>query len=284
MTSGARLAAYTVVLGEGYCLPETVEDAGVDYICFTDRPEIDLKGWTPRLVEPVLPMDRPRSSRDFKMRPHRLFPDHEASLYIDASVQLLETPWRLWERLMPREEILIGLMEHSERLTLFDEFRAVAAAGFDDWVTLASQYFAYQAMSPTLLDSKPLWGGVLARRHHHADVIHVMEMWWAHCLRYSRRDQLSLPVVLSTLSFERQHRLPENHGCSKHHRWPRSGYSRPASYRRDVPSVQAQVRQARALQQVFRLRSVRWAQCLQLLNALRRVWQKAVCAQFRRNS
>lgn len=48
---------------------------------------------------------------------------------------------------------------------------------------------------------------VIARKHNEESVTVVMEHWWKYIERYSRRDQLSLPVVL------REHGIRVNDVC-----------------------------------------------------------------------
>lgn len=57
-------------MGGDYDLPPTLPQNGVDYICFTDRQDLHVSpnGWTIRDVDPILPSDTFRSSREMKTR------------------------------------------------------------------------------------------------------------------------------------------------------------------------------------------------------------------------
>ena len=228
------LALYTCVFGEGYELPELPGWPGVDAICFTDRTDLEPKGWTVRTVRPLLPADLPRSSRDAKIRPHRWLPDHDASLYIDPSVELLVSPHEVWNALITEDNVVLGAMVHSFRDTVLDEFVAVYRSNYDQHVTLTEHLTAYQLTDPDGLELKPIWGGVLARRHHDPRCVEAMEDWFAQVMRYSRRDQLSLPGVVTrapdgAISL---HELDNRE--SSFHRWPRDDYSKPESYTDNV--------------------------------------------------
>jgi hypothetical protein len=58
-----------------------------------------------------------------------------------------------------------------------------------------------------------------------------MQMWWEHVLRFSRRDQLSLPFVARATKLEVAVHNFDNH-ISPFHEWPR------------VPAVQARVQRS----------------------------------------
>ena len=226
----ASLAVYTVVMGDGYSLPKTVPQPRVDYICFTNIPDLVPNGWSLKVVPPLLPADLVRSSREQKIRPHRWLRGYSRSLYIDASVQLIEKPLLLWDHLIKDELNVLGLMHHSYRDNILDEFEAVLKAGFDDKGVLAKQIEAYKKYFPKTLNDKPNWGGLLARRHNEPACIEAMEIWFANVMRYSRRDQLSLPVAMSVLSEDRYRVVSGDIHGAEFHIWPRNGNQRPKRY------------------------------------------------------
>jgi len=85
---------------------------------------------------------------------------------------------------------------------------------------LQEQINAYSSHYPNILLQQPVWGGVLARRHNDPDCIASMNMWFANILRYSRRDQLSLPVALSKLKPEQVNIVDFDLRDSVFHSWP----------------------------------------------------------------
>ncbi|MEO1536435.1 MAG: glycosyltransferase domain-containing protein [Pseudomonadota bacterium] len=123
--------------------------------------------------------------------------DVERSIYIDTTVLLKQPPEALWNHLVPREATIFGAMHHSLRKKLIEEFDAVKATDRDYLRVVDEQLKAYRDAHADVIKQKPLWGGVLARRHNDDRCIDLMERWYAQVLRYSRRDQLSLPLILS---------------------------------------------------------------------------------------
>lgn len=198
-----RACVYTVLFGgyEDLLEQPMAAESELNFICFTDDPDLQSNGWRVVQVEPLFGADPPRSSRYHKILAHKFLDEYDKSLYIDNSIMLLRPPERLLEYLLPGDASL-GAIAHSFRETVADEFAAVMAAGLDaDWVCL-EQLEHYRRYHRDVLSSRPLTGGVLARRHLRPEVVEAMERWWYHVLRYSRRDQLSFLVALSETSVE----------------------------------------------------------------------------------
>ncbi|SFR96517.1 glycosyltransferase domain-containing protein [Yoonia litorea] len=229
--SNNSLLVYTMAIGAVYDLRPVAPEEGVDFICLTDRDDIDANGWTLRQVSPILPGDPFRSSREFKTCPHRIFADYTESLFIDSNVQLRAPATELWGHLMPTPEHVFGGMRHSQRKSLKQEFRKVRLGKFDYDRIITEQMRYTEEFYPDLMEQKPFWGGMLARRHMHSDCIRAMEIWYAHVLRYSRRDQLSLPVALAHLDESQKSFSDASIRETTYHRWPVEERPKPA-YRR----------------------------------------------------
>ena len=238
------LVVYTVVIGDGYRLPPLPGGgmtAGGEslFLCFTDRADLTGEGWTIVPIDPSLPGDEVRSARDIKIRPHRWLPSAEwrvgplplRSLYIDPRVVLTADPETVWRTLIGTGQgVLVGALLHSFRATVADEFDACVEQGLENPLTLSEHRRALCDHDPAALTERPVWGGMLARRHADPAVIDAMEGWFAQVLRYSRRDQLSFASVARVLD-EGQLRLAESDiHVSAFHRWPLTSYARPERY------------------------------------------------------
>jgi len=217
-----RDCVFTALFGgyEDLLEQPTAATSTLDFICFTDDPELQSETWRAVLVDPVFPADPVRSSRYPKICSHYFLHNYERSLYIDNAVLLHRPPEDLMEELLP-EEAAMGAVSHSFRETLEDEFAAVLEAGFDTREVCLEQLRHYRRTRPDILGLRPIAGGILARRHRRPDVIDAMNRWWYHVLRYSRRDQLSLLVALAESSVD-----PVVAELDLHHnsffRWPAS--------------------------------------------------------------
>jgi hypothetical protein len=161
--------------------------------------------------------DPVRSQRDFKLRPHLHLPEFDGSLYIDNSVLLTAPAERIIEKYNPDSGICIPL--HASRTSVLDEFLQVVRLGRDDQNRVFEQLNHYLLSCPDVLKEKPYWGGILIRDHRNAKLQAALELWLAHVLRYSRRDQLSANYVFRDAGLSPDV-LEIDSLSSWFHRWP----------------------------------------------------------------
>ena len=262
--SGVRACVYTALFGGYERLTEqpAAHASSLDFVCFTDDPTLVSETWSIRLVEPLLACDPVRSQRALKIRAHAAVPEYDISLYIDNSILLKTTPEVMLDELLPHDYSL-AVMAHGFRETVADEFRAVIESGLDTVGRCEEQAMHYSEVDPACLELRPLKGGLLLRRHNDARVMAAMDLWLTHVLRYSRRDQLSLPFALRATGLEPLvHEI--NNFDSKYHTWPASsGRGRDESLwlrpQDDLERARLQVAAAESALEALRgSRSWRW--------------------------
>ena len=230
-TDRDAIAVYTVITGSGYTPPPIrFPERDVDYILFTDDPSLAAPGWNVQHINVLLPTDLIRSSRDQKIRPHCYLPKYSRSLYIDSSIALDAPASAFWNHLVPHENIVLGVFQHPDHKSLREEFDAVARMGLDKISVLKEMRTAITAYAPHAMALPVICGGILARRHLNRELIGCMEQWFAMTMRYSRRDQLSLPLVLKDFPSTLIHLSQSNIRRSDYHHWPRDGATRPGRY------------------------------------------------------
>jgi hypothetical protein len=240
-------------------------ESAVDFICFTDDSDLVSDSWSLRPVKPLFGADPARSQRHIKICADRVLAEYDVSLYIDNSVILTQPPEVLIEALLP-DDGKLALFEHSFRETVRDEFSEVVKLGLDAETVCREQEEHYDSVDADSLDEKPLWSGLLLRRHNDPRVIEAMNTWHAHVLRYSHRDQLSIGYALRSTGV-----TPSVHSLdifeSPFHRWPvisrrdrdRAGMSAVRSLERTLADERAErVRMELELQALRATRSWRW--------------------------
>lgn len=190
MTNAPRRVVYTALVG-GYeqPLPQPMAARSeIDFVCFTDDPELSSDEWEIRLLEPAFGADRVRSSRAVKILGHESLAAYDETLWIDQRVRLRVDPAVILDDWLAHDDLVVP--RHSFRANVVTEFQAVLDSALDDSSRLYEQLSHYAGLAPELLEHAVPWTGILARRRT-AEVDRGSERWFRHVLRYSRRDQLS---------------------------------------------------------------------------------------------
>jgi hypothetical protein len=189
-----RIVVYTAVFG-GYDLIRAprVRTAGVDYVCFADSAAQVPPGWTAGELPPDAPMDPAGRNRWAKMHAHRLFPEHDASIYVDGNVEIVGELAGLAAKAL--EHAPLAMYDHPFRRCLYEEAAACARAGLEWLGPIRRQVERYD------LERFPHHAGlyeanVIVRAHHDPAVIRAMTRWWREWSAGIKRDQLSLTYVL----------------------------------------------------------------------------------------
>ena len=214
----SRRAVYSTLIGGYEQIQEqpVAVESDIPFFCFTDDDQMTSDTWHIVRVDPEFPLDPVRSQRMLKIRGHDALSPFDETLYIDNSVRLLRKPEDLLDEWLEQSDF--ALPQHSFRDQVIDEFDEVVAANLDDAARVNEQLLHYSELYSGVLQSRPYWTALLARKN----VPHVqqaMDLWADHVLRFSRRDQLSLNVVLSISGLSTSPVLIDNYQ-SEWHRWP----------------------------------------------------------------
>lgn len=210
---------YTALIGnyERFNEQPVARTSELPFICLTDDPELRSDTWQIRLITPTFTMDPIRSQRDLKIRPHVHLRDFDQSLYIDNSVLLKKSPESIFDTYFGKSKF--SLLRHSFRDRLIDEFIEVARLGLDDSAKIFEQLNHYAFECPEILNSRPYWSAILLREHNDPAVRLLSEIWFAHVLRYSRRDQLSIQLAFRHAGLEPD-AFDVDNNSSWFHVWP----------------------------------------------------------------
>ena len=184
---GVSLVVYTAVFGDTDPLRDPVRPGKTQFVCFTDQP-VRSKVWE---IVRLPPQDAPkRSSRQYKQPSHLVFPEAEATLWVDAQLVLLVDPMEILHR-YPGE--FTGFRHH-KRKRIRDEAGAIIRAGKGKADAIHAQLAAYQADGWDT-DEDPQQaitnGGFMLRRHTER-VKGFNELWHHEVQTRTLRDQMSL--------------------------------------------------------------------------------------------
>lgn len=193
--SKERIAIYTCIYG-GYDSvrePISVPD-NCDFFIFTEKDRtIESKVWIKRdAPEKIAKMSNIEKNRYIKMHPHELFPEYKYSIYIDGNVQIISD---LTEYVNLLNDIGIAIHTHHLRNCVYDEMKIVLKS------KRIKPKEGNRHLEYLLNDGMPknyglLQCNVIVREHNNPICLKIMEEWWEEFMRYSKRDQISLPHVL----------------------------------------------------------------------------------------
>lgn len=161
-------------------------DPDVDYICFTDDPDLKSDIWRFVLVNcPAL--DPARLAKRYKHLPHLFLPEYERSIYIDNTIQLKVTPSSIFERFKNDQMVML---RHPERNCIYDEAEVVKAARYDDPAVVDRQMEFYRRLQYPAKNGLNV-SGFLLRNHSSLEMQNACFEWHSQLLLFSKRDQLS---------------------------------------------------------------------------------------------
>lgn len=195
-----RICVYTAVFGNYDTLfqPDVVPD-DVDFVCFTDDPDIVRGVWEPRVVTNDDLSPKLMSGRR-KVLAHRFLPEYEYSIWVDGNLHLRGPVHELLDRYLEGYNLAVPV--HSRRDCIYDEGRACIEQGKADPEAIRAQLDRYHDAS------FPEGFGLSATRivlrcHNAPEVVEAMETWWDEYRRGAERDQLSFEYAawVSDLSY-----------------------------------------------------------------------------------
>ena len=184
---------YTAIFGnyEDLLEPKFINE-DLDYICFTDNPNLKSNVWDIRLIdEPDL--DNVRKARKVKILPHKYVGEYDYSLWVDAGFQIIGDLKQFINNYSTGKSFMSCI--HTDRDCIYDEAKECLNRKKDDEHRFNAQIDFYKKNNfPEkfgLIES-----GVIFRKHNLPNVIKTMEDWCSNVINFTNRDQISLPYVL----------------------------------------------------------------------------------------
>jgi Protein of unknown function (DUF616) len=193
------------------------ERDGIDFVCFTDDPELRSDFWKIELL-PRRVLDPARASKKIKALPHVYLAQYDHSLYIDNTVRLKAAPKRMFEQYLAPAKSPLLCFRHYERDCVYDEAKAVLSLNFDTPERVNPQMALYRYLG------YPAKNGLakttlLLRQHQNAALQRVMNTWHEQVLCHSKRDQLSLLPACRFENFELEY-IPDRFDAYDLLDWP----------------------------------------------------------------
>lgn len=195
-----RIVVYTCNFG-GYeaVHPPLSMDPRVEYILFTDDPRIKSDSWTVIMINHDLGDPR-RASRLAKILPHKYLPEHDISIYLDSSMELVEIDIvEMAQSCMGCRDI--ALYKHPKRNCIYDEI---------NFVQTTLRRVKESELAPFIqklkTDGYPSQNGLYENgfifRRNVPAIRELNEMWWRLYSDGPERDQFSLCYCLWKLGIQ----------------------------------------------------------------------------------
>jgi hypothetical protein len=186
-----RCVVYTCLFGYSELFNHfTYEKDGIDFVCFTDDPELRSDFWKIELLPSKL-LDPARAAKQIKALAHVYLSQYDWSMYIDNTVRLKVEPKRIFEQYLAPAKSPLVCFKHFERDCIYDEAKVVLAMRFDTPERVNSQMALYRHLGYPARDGLAK-STLLLRKHHDPALQRVMNTWSEQVFCYSKRDQLSL--------------------------------------------------------------------------------------------
>lgn len=190
------MLAYTALYGgrDAYAEPSIPCPSFV----FTDEPMLPQRAQ--KLSGPFWIHDPVRRARCVKLLPHLWLPPHDVSIWTDASFA--------WSSKVDLEALVstylkdadMAVFRHYSRDCLYAEADVCVSMDLDDPSLISKQIVGYAAEGFPPHAGLHLTGVTLRRNTPECN--RFCNAWWSELSRFSRRDQLSLPVLMRRLGFK----------------------------------------------------------------------------------
>lgn len=194
-----RLVVYTALFGDydDLFMPTLQQAERCDFVVFTDRPDVPPP-WR-RGDVCYAAANRFKQNRFYKLLPHRLFPDHEWSLYLDGNVDLRANPLEFLDHHAGGGADFL-VFRHPRRTSILEELAACIEMRKDDAELMVRQVGEY--LESGFRHAFALTeNNIMLRRHNDPALVALSEGWWDEVRCKSQRDQLSLSYVVEKSAY-----------------------------------------------------------------------------------
>lgn len=194
-----KIVVYTCITG-GYdnILEPSVVTPGVDYICFTDNPNMKSKTWKfNEMPKELASYSKVKQQRGVKILAHRYLPDYDISIWVDGAV-IVRGNVKEYLNTLDLNSYSVFVPEHPARKCIYAEKEACVKIRKikGDEVTLAEKQMKRYKDEKFPENFGLVQTNVMIRKHNDQYSKDLMEKWWSELKDYSHRDQLSFNYAL----------------------------------------------------------------------------------------
>jgi hypothetical protein len=171
-----------------------MQEAGIDYICFTDRPRSGCGVFQIEAMDYLFD-DPARAARYVKTHPHLYLAGYDYAVWLDANIAF---HGRIHDYVakLAQSGLSFGAISHPLRDCVYEEAAACRRMSYDDPARIEAQMGRYRQ------EGFPRHGGLIETnfflcRPGDPMLGRCFDLWWKEIDSGSRRDQLSLTYALA---------------------------------------------------------------------------------------
>ena len=188
-----KIVCYTCITGRYDSLKQPlVKSDGIDYVCFTDRPDLYKESSIWKIIKLPQELDylsNVKKQRCIKICPHRYLKEYDISIWVDGNIQI-KSDLNLFIQKYDLDKTPLYVRKHPNRCCIYDEAIKVLDMHKDSKsivdkhvkMLLANKYPKKNGLAET---------NILLRRHSDEACRKVCEDWMSCVVNGSHRDQLS---------------------------------------------------------------------------------------------
>jgi O-antigen biosynthesis protein len=190
-----KIVFYTAIIGAYDTIKNPLFiDKNIDYLCFTDNPNLKSRVWKNQPIDPhFFHSDPQRIARFIKTHPHLYLPEHDISIWVDANYQIRLRNYQGFIDLNSKLGDFLSY-KHPKRNCCLDEFKVCISSKIDNIKLMEEQRRIYESEGFFNCDDFLFHTAVLFRKNTEENK-KINELWWKQISKFSKRDQLSLSYV-----------------------------------------------------------------------------------------
>ena len=188
------ITVYTAIFGPGNYRVYTpsFKTPQANYLCFTDKSNLDSNGFEVIRVKPAIPNDPDRSSKYLRMFPEKYLTT-SYNIWFDAPMRLHCDVQKLIDTFLSEDKPM-ALYKNYELHSIREEAEYLMRNKNIDKNLLAKQISKYRGDG--FKDTVGLYKtGFMLRKTFDSSLMAFNQLWWKELLKYSVRIEMSFPYL-----------------------------------------------------------------------------------------
>lgn len=190
-----KICVYTCITGNYDDLKANNQEAGIDYLCFTNNPSLKSNTWKITMIEND-GLDNIRLARKIKIMGHKYIDDnYDCSIWIDGATTIVGSIKDFIKNNCSGDNSQLCVFKHSTRNTVYDEAVACVYNRRAD-IDLVREEMNHLKSEGFKDDNGLIESTVFFKRHNDQLVKQTMQYWYETILAYTTRDQLAFNYAI----------------------------------------------------------------------------------------